>query len=478
MVWLLILIPLGFGLAAALVSSNRWRPWLVTAGGLAHLVWTGWSLFGGLKPALAGWLALDPPGRIVLGLVSVLFAVCSLYAPGYLAERRERSNRVFCACLLGMLSMMTLVILSQHLGLLWVAVEATTLAAAPLLYFNHTPRSLEATWKYLLIGSVGIALALLGTFFMAYAGLGAGEEPTLLFGDLAVLAPRLSTPWLHAAFVLLLVGYGTKMGLAPMHTWKPDAYGEAPGIAGALLSGGVTSCAFLAILRLYRICRNTSEAAFASHALILMGLLSMAVAAVFVIRQRDFKRMLAYSSVEHMGVLALGTGLGGLALAGALLHVITNGITKGVMFLAAGNIHRSYGSKWTEDVQGAIRRLPWSGSLFLAGFLMVTGSPPGGPFRSLFGILQGALQGGHTAIAISFLVLLAVVFIGMGTTVLRVVQGAPALSPDPAGSREKACLVVPILLLAGLSLWLGIYLPAPVEQWLQGAADFLEVVPS
>src|SRR5207249_1857061 len=216
-------------------------------------------------------------------------------------------------------AMMTLVSLSHHLGLMWVAMEATTLVCAPLIYFNQNPRSLEATWKYLLIGSVGIALALLGSFFLAYASMKSGLESTLLFDQLIKAAPRLSPEWLHAAFVLLLVGYGTKMGLAPMHTWKPDAYGEAPGLVGTLLAGGVTSCAFLAILRIYQLCRSGSEAEFAREIMIVMGLLSMAVAAVFMARQRDFKRMLAYSSVEHMGILVLGIGIGGLAAYGALI---------------------------------------------------------------------------------------------------------------------------------------------------------------
>src|SRR5262249_14643925 len=228
--------------------------------------------------------------------------------------RADRPNRVFCANLLFALGMMSLVTLSHHLGLMWVAMEATTLASAPSIYFNHNPRSLEATWKYLLIGSVGIALALFGSFFLAYSAIKADLESTLLFDQLVQIAPRLSPEWLHAAFVLLFIGYGTKMGLAPMHTWKPDAYGEAPGVVGTLLAGGVTSCAFLAILRVYQICQAGSDAAFAREIMIFIGLLSMAVAAVFMARQRDFKRMLAYSSVEHMGILVLGVGIGGLAV--------------------------------------------------------------------------------------------------------------------------------------------------------------------
>src|SRR5207245_6658777 len=175
----------------------------------------------------------------------------------------------------------------------------TTLTIASHLYFHRSPRSLEATWKYLLICSVGIALALLGSFFLAYSTLHAGlEESTLFFDDLMHQAPTLSRPWMHAGFILLFVGYGTKMGLAPMHTWLPDAHGEAPAPVSALLSGALLPCAFLAILRIYQICFASGDAAFPRPILLGIGLLSMATAAVFMIRQGDLRRLLAYSSVE------------------------------------------------------------------------------------------------------------------------------------------------------------------------------------
>jgi hydrogenase-4 component F len=474
MVWLLILIPLGVAVAAAVTPSNRWRPLWVPVGGLAHLAIMTMAVAARPAAVLHGWLALDALGALVLGFISLLFFLCALYAPAYLALRPDRSNRVFCACLLAMLAMMSLVALSHHLGLMWVGMEATTLATAPLLFFNHNARSLEATWKYLLIGSVGIALALLGSFFLAYSSLHEGLESTLLLDELIGLASRLSRPWLHAAFVLLLVGYGAKMGLAPMHTWKPDAYGEAPGLAGALMAGGVTSCAFLAILRFYQICVAAGEAAFAREILVFVGLLSMAVGAVFMIRQRDFKRMLAYSSVEHMGILVLGIGIGGLATFGALLHLVVNGLTKGVLFLSAGNIHRAYDSKLTDDVRGAVRRLPVSGPLFLAGFLAITGSPPGGPFISEFTILCGVFDGGHYVVATLFLLLLATVFIGMGATVLRVVQGTPSASAATTDYHDRLPLVVPILVLMALVVLLGVYLPDPLETLLREAAATVE----
>jgi hydrogenase-4 component F len=259
-----------------------------------------------------------------------------------------------------------------------------------------------------------------------------------------------------------------------MHTWKPDAYGEAPGLVGTLLAGGITSCAFLAILRVYQICRAGTDVEFAREIMVFMGLLSMAVGAVFMVRQRDFKRMLAYSSVEHMGILVLGIGIGGWAVYGALLHLINNGLTKGVLFLSAGNIHRAYGSKVTDDVRGAIQRLPLSGALFLAGFLAITGSPPFGPFVSEFTIVNAAVENGQFIVAGLFLFLLGAVFIGMGATVLTVVQGNSSEPKSPTGIHDHVSTSAPILLFMALVLLLGLYIPPPLESLLQEAAALLE----
>lgn len=481
MAYLLVLFPLTMMAVMFCVPSNRWRPWLIPVGALVQLGLVQRAVFppegAAAVTALGGWILLDPLGKLVLGFISVLFFLCSLYAPSYLGLRPERSNRVLCGNLFASLSMMTLVTLSHHLGLLWVAMEATTLVSAPGIYFNHSARSLEATWKFLLICSVGIALALLGSLFLAYSSLMAGLESTLHFDQLVKDAPLLSPPWLHAAFILLFVGYGTKMGLAPMHSWKPDAYGEAPGLVGTMLAGGVTNCAFLAILRIYQICQAGSEAAFARKIMIGMGLFSMAVAAVFMVRQRDFKRMLAYSSVEHMGILILGVGIGGMAMYGALLHLINNGLTKGVMFLSSGNIHRAYGSKLTDDVRGAMQRLPVSGALFLTGFLAITGAPLFGPFVSEFTIVSGAITSGQFLSAGLFLFFLSVVFIGMGSTVLAVVQGEPPSQPLPNGFHDTFGTCAPILLFMALVVMLGLYIPPPLEALLRDAAAFLEVRP-
>lgn len=467
---LLIAAPL---LLAALAFGMPWpgrRPLTLLAGAAVHSATVAWLWRAPPAPAFQGWLAVDAAGLLVLVLVSALFLVCAVYAQGYLARRSDRDNRAFVGGLLLLLAAVSAVALAQHLGLLWVAIELTTLSTAPLIYFNRTEAALEAAWKYLVVCSVGIALALLGTFLLALASAGPGGPRSLLLADLLGAGASLDRPWLRVAFVFLLAGYGTKLGLAPFHAWKPDAYGEAPGLLGALLSGGVTSVAFLALLRVLQVCLAAGEGAFARQALVALGLLSIGLAAVFLVRQRDFKRMLAFSSVEHMGILALGVGLGGGATTGAFLHLLYNGLTKGALFLAAGNIHRAFGSKQVEHVRGAARVLPVSGPVFLGAFLAITGSPPFAPFFSEFAILDGALQAGAYGPAAAYLVGLAVIFVGMGATVLGLVQGAPPAGIAPARMGDSVLTAGPPLALLLLVLALGLWVPAPLRTLVGEAA--------
>jgi len=471
---ILICLPIAWAAVAFAVPSNRWRPWVLPAGALTHLYFMFQALQRDKLTGFGNWLALDPLGKIFLMLIGVLFFLCAGYAPGYLAQRQQRDNRILCACLFLSLAMMNLIILSHHLGLMWVAMEATTLISAPGLYFNHNARSLEATWKYLLICSVGIALALMGSLLLAYAALANGLESTLMFDDLLLHAPELEPRWLRAAFIFLFVGYGTKMGLAPMHTWKPDAYGEAPGMIGALLAGGLTNCAFLAILRFVHIAFDAGMGDFVRPILIYVGLFSMALAAAFMVRQRDFKRMLAYSSVEHMGILVLGVGIGGKATWAALLHVISNALTKGVLFLSAGNIHRAYGTKLTTDVTGVIHRLPLSGWLFLLGFLAITGSPPFAPFVSEFSLLSAAFAQKQWVAGGLFVFLLLVIFFAFGAIVTSMVFGRPSPDASTTDYHDTFATTWPIVGFALLALLLGVYMPPPLGEMLSAASKYLE----
>ncbi|MHB2025748.1 MAG: proton-conducting transporter transmembrane domain-containing protein [Elusimicrobiota bacterium] len=470
---LLIGVPFLAGMLALALNGQERRPRILPIAFAIHLIIVGICWRRPLSAAGAGLLSLDDLGLLVITLSSVLMFGCSIYSLEYLRLREERDNRMFTACLAFILAAVSLVCVSRHMGLLWVGMEAATLAAAPLVYFNHNERSLEATWKYLMMGSLGIGLALLGTFFLALsAGPAKGADP-LAIDFLLSNAGALSIPWLKGAFIFLLVGYGTKMGLAPLHTWKPDAYGEAPGVAGVILAGVLTSCAFLGVLRAFQVCAAAGLADFGRSLLVFMGLFSMATAAVFVIGQKDFKRMLAYSSVEHMGIMALGVGLGPAGTFGALLHIINNGLTKGVLFFSAGNIHRAFGGKTLDRVHGAIRRVPVSASLFLLGFIAITGSPPFSPFISEFAILRAAVNAGRLGVAFGMVALLAVIFIGMATTVLAVVYGVPKKEPPGRFDRETPLMIAVPLVLAGAILILGLWLPERLTTVIGNATKLL-----
>ena len=487
MITLLLSAPGLAGMAAFFIRSDSLRRALLVSVAILEAVLCAITWVFPPAAALGGWLSEDAVGRLFLSLTSLLFLAASVYAVPYLHEERSRSHSdfeegflfsnareaSFTGCLLLFLAAMSLVALSQHLGLLWIGVEATTLASAPLIYFHRHHRSLEATWKYLLICSVGIALALLGVFFLAVSATIPGTAGvSLLLPDLLSAAPHLSSPWLKAAFVMLLIGYGTKMGLAPLHTWLPDAHSEAPSVASALLSGALLNCAFLGILRAHQICAASGLADFSGRLLLVLGLLSMGVAAVFITGQTDYKRMLAYSSVEHMGVLAVGVGLGGAGIFGAMLHLVNHSLTKAMLFLVAGNLLAVYHSKNATQVSGAVKLLPSSGVLWVLGLLAITGSPPFGPFLSEFTILKSAVDQGRSLVAVTYLALLGIILAGMAGPALSMAQGTPPADLVAPARRGVALSAVPAVLGAAV-LMMGIYVPPVLSRTLHEAAHML-----
>lgn len=466
----LFALPLLAGVASYALPAqraSRLRTGILVAVAGAHmgLVATLWITPS--APVFRGWLAADALGLIVLTLTSVLFFTTALYTLGYLERERPRGGRVFITALLVFLAAASIVSLSQHLALLWVGIEATTLALAPLVFHRHDRRSLEAVWKYLVMSSVGIAIALLGVFFLATAQAGVAGRP-LILADLVAHARDLHPAWLRAAFILLLVGFGTKMGLAPMHTWKPDTYGEAPSLVGGLMAGALTSCAFLGLARATEVVMAAGLGPFVQPLLIAFGLLSLAVAATFIIGQTDLKRLLAYSSVEHMGFLVLGLGLGGIGAYGTVLHVLNNGLAKGWLFLVAGNVVLATGSSSAADNHGLMRVLPASGILLVLGLFAITGSPPFGLFLSEFTILRAAAGAGHPWIAAIMLILLAVIFVAMAELIMGMALGAPPLDAVPV--REGRWLVIAPLVLAAAVLMLGLYIPSPLRTVITRAA--------
>ena len=475
----LILVPLLAAVLAALWPSDRTRPWLLPAAGLAHVGLAFGLLLAPPSEPLHAWIGLDALARAILPAVSLLFLACAAYGVPYLRLRAERSNRVFVASFLAALGLMSAAHMARHLGVLWIATEAVTLSAVPLLHFNNTPRAFEATWKYLLIGGTGIALSLLGSFCLGYASLHGGGAGDLTFAALMAQGAGLSRPWVLIAWVLLLVGYGTKMGLAPMHTWKPDAYGEAPGIVGAMLAGGVTTVAFTAVLRVRAVVDAAGAGAVANRTLLAIGLFSVLIAALFLLSARDFKRMLAYSSVEHMGILSLGASLGGVGLWAAFFHVWNNSMTKGALFLSAGNMRRAAGARTTDEVSGMSVITPRSAALFVAGLFAVTACPPFGPFFSELMIVRTGFASGHGWATSFFLFCLLLAFLGLTRVVFAIVYGRPRQAARELGQRFKETLplTVPPFLLLLLALWLGLATPDVLREAWSTAVQQLTPTP-
>ena len=479
---LLLALPLVIGLAAFALpgAQNSARRYLLPLAGAIHfaLVVLLWTRADAMLPQLRPWLEPDALGLLFLTLTSGLFLPASFYAVGDMIRYAEQgaakgiSERVYIAGMCGFLFSMTAVCLAQDMGLMWVAVEATTLATAPLIYFRKSQGALEATWKYLLVCSVGIALALLGTFLLAAA---AGESAgvTLRIRDLAAHAPEFNPNLLKAAFIFLLVGYGAKMGLAPMHTWLPDAHSESPSPVSALLSGTLLNGAFLAILRGVDIMQSGGMDDFANGLLRLFGLFSMGIAGAFILGQKDYKRLLAYSSVEHMGILAFGVGLGGAGLFAALLHAVNHTFAKGCLFLTAGNIMFRYHSKSILTVTGVRRGMPVNGALWLAGFIAICGLPPFGLFFSEFSILVECFADKRYGEAALYLIFLAVVFIGMLGVFLTMLRGEPPkLAEDE--KPESVWMALPGIAAIGVTLVLGMGIPDFLAERLSAATFIVD----
>ena len=373
----------------------------------------------------------------------------------------DRSKRLFYPALNFYLLANTLVLVVQQFALLWVVMELTTFSLVPLMYFYRTKESLEAVWKYLFLVSIGLVFLFVGVVFLGVSAHGVVDYTAFVVTRMAEAAPRLNPLWLKASFIFALVGLSAKIGLAPMHPGDVDATSNAPAPVAALMAGSLRSTTVLALLRFYQVVAPTSVRPFAQKLLIIAGLLSLSIAAVFMWRNRNYKRLLAYSSVEHLGIIVLGIGIGGLALLGALLHLLFNSFGKAALFFMAGNIHRSYGSREIEAITALTRRLPWSGFVWGLAFFYIVGTPPFGMFFSELFVFRGMVHRAQWFPLLVFLVLLMMIFIGMSRSVLRMLL-TPGEALQPAGqSRERLNLSHALGLYAmAISVPLALFQPA------------------
>jgi len=405
--------------------------------------------------AFDGLLRADALSAWMIALIGIVSGLAASEAPRYVVPGGPR--RFYPIFHLFVFTML-LAVSTDDVGLMWVAVEGTTLASVFLVNFERTRASLEASYKYLLICSVGIAIAFLGTVLVYFAGIQqfGDETHALRYTTLLRLAPGLSPRVIELAFVFLVVGYGTKAGLAPMHTWLPDAHSEAPAPVSALMSGVLLSVGVYAIVRFKPAVDAAAGPAFARGIMLVLGLLSIAVAAAFLWTSPNYKRALAYSSVEHIGLVCLGLGFGGpVGTAGALLHVANHALAKSTSFLLSGRIRSAYGSAEIASVRGVMKHMPRTGAAFLASILALAGLPPFGLFVSELMIFAAGFKQGFPLVAGLALLLLVIAFAGLLRAVHRILYGAPAREPvgEVAGWRSAVpvAAALGVLVLTGLA---------------------------
>ena len=415
---IILLAPLAAVVACQLVRSPRFAEYLNLAASI--LVFA--AVLPLLPIALGGpyrlwddYLIVDPLGAWVLLSVAVVYLLASLYAIGYMRalDAPARLHR-FYALFAGFALTTLLGPLVNNVGVYWIAIELTTLVSTFLVGFEKTRESLEAAWKYIVVVSAGISLALLGIVFYYWAGsLHLGPTYNLTWAALRAVAPQLNPTVALAAFLLVFIGFGTKVGLAPMHTWLPDAHSEGPAPVSAMLSGALLNTAMIGIVRFIRVTDAVPLGVLPRTVVVTIGALSLAIAALFITRQTDVKRLMAYSSIEHMGIMTLGFGFGGpLGVAGALYHMLNHSLNKSLMFFGSGDAMHAFRSKRIGRIHHVLAAMPVAGALWVAGAIAITGAPPFGLFLSEFTILRAGLASPDSWAVFVMLILLVVIFVG------------------------------------------------------------------
>ena len=355
---------------------------------------------------------------VFLCIMSIIFLAFAVYNTRYLslANVDSRKARHYTYTVLFFVLSMTGAILSTNLGVSWIFIEGTTLASAYLIYFHKTKHSIEAAWKYVFICSIGIALAFVGIILLTVA---TGNLNSLFYGDLMSNAQNFNQFWLKLSFVFLLFGIGTKMGLAPVHFWLPDAHAEAPSPVSALLSATLLNSAFLMILNVFNVITLAGCDSFARIMMLTMGFLSLFVTAVFVYHINNYKRMLAYSSIENMGILIIATALGGTAMVAGIVHLIGHSLIKASFFLTSGNVLELYSTKKIKSVTGLLNVDGKTGWLWIMSLIGIVALPPSMLFISEFMIIKTMLMQHKIALGILFLLLLTIILFGLARSVLR-----------------------------------------------------------
>jgi len=420
--------------------------------------------------ALGGIFYLDAVSMIILDIVLIIGFMTSVYSIGYLNEELKhgkidsRRIKLYYILMYSFMFTMVFALTVKNMGIMWIAIEATTLSSTFLVGFHNDKQAIEAAWKYLIICSVGISVAFLGIIFLHFSSAGIINSFHFLeWTELFDKAKALNSPDLRLAFIFILIGFGTKAGLAPMHTWLPDAHSQAPSPISALLSGVLLNTAMYGIIRTVSIVnKNLGSSDFTGRLLMAVGLLSIGTAAVFILTQKDYKRLLAYSSIEHMGIIAFGIGFFTPAsIFGALFHMINHSFTKSMLFLSSGSILQKYGTRDISKVRSLLKILPISGTAFYIGLFAIAGTPPFSVFSSEFNVIAAVFANNHFILGSVIVFLLALVFVGIALTLFKIFYGTNVIDDVEPGETNIPGTVVIVFFLVVISVT-GLYMPEAI----------------
>jgi hydrogenase-4 component F len=482
---LAILVALGplAGPAAAIAGARARLAGLAQAVGAVIAFGCALAVLAELEGGghLAGWdgfLYVDSLGGFFMMTVAGVTLLAALGSIGYISAQEDDGElsgfqvRLYYSFFGLFASLMLAALETGNLGLLFVLVEASTLASAALVGLEGRARSLEAAWKYVIISSLGVTIALAGTLFLFYSGsaLHLGSNLGLTWPYLLAHAHALAPQSLRLAFLLAVVGYGTKVGLAPMHTWLPDAHAEAPSPASAMLSAALLNTGMYAIIRFLAIANRGLGSTYPRAVLLSFGFASIAIGALFMVRRGNYKRLFAYSSVEHMGIIAVALGFGGiLGLYGALLQMLNHALAKAVLFLTSGDVSLRYKTREAAEVSGLLAAVPLTGSALLLATFAVLGSPPFGLFLSELTIVRAGFAYSNPVFPLLLLALLGLAFVAFARTTTGMVTGRPSaqLASPYRGKAVVAVTAAPLVLGLAALLVLGLWIPVGLDTILR-----------
>ncbi len=481
MIGVLLFIPLVTALLCYFINSRRAAEYINLIGAAALTIVSLSPITDALASPvyfIGGLLFMDALSSYIMAIVIFISLFAAIYSIDYMGHEFDeglisiKELKYYYSLLHLFIFTMILAATSNNLAIFWIAIEATTLVSALLVGFYKNRQSIEAAWKYIILCTVGITFALLGIFITYYASVSVlGERGTMNWTELKEISHSLNPSTMKLAFILILIGYGAKAGLAPVHNWLPDAHSQAPTPISALLSGVLLKCAFIGVIRFVIILNASAGAFYSGQLLLIFGLLSMGIATAFILLQNNYKRLLAYHSIEHIGIISTGFGIGGfLGIYGALLHILNHAIVKVLLFFTTGQIRLRYHSTKIEKVRGSMISMPVVGTVMLLAALAIAGAPPFNIFLSEFTILKAAVDTGNWVSFALFLVFATIIFGGVLHHFGSMAFGKPDIAYDKKGKGISSFI---ILIMAAVMLILGLYIPSFLDEMIRGSAKVI-----